>query len=452
MSTNQLLLAAIIVVFLFTAARLAGWAVAFVSSYLITLCGLTTVLYLMEGSSSHQGIAPSAPMVFLGDLLLLCGLIAIWANGGRLEIGWLFAGFGIPAVFMLVTVWGNTPEQWSGLKLYFTAILSFGIGRWLSENLTNRSAFVLVCACLMTCFIQFTVTFAQSIGITEFAFRSYNSATKAIIGSQGRMVGLYEHPGFLGKTMLLLLCFLLPLAGRSHGVTRKLAYASIAMAVVATLLTLSRANSVAIILALVLWPILRGNGNASVKILGSTAVSGALIAINTTVFSDLIQRHEADRGGGPRGYLLEVGLQQIQTAPLTGTGPNYYNEVVGQYDALAAGGLPVHNSLLLAIAELGFPLAMVVFAFPMIAILQAARRIVRNKAIDLQSATLLSILPGIALAGWTGWGLMGIEALPLWFMAFGFLSSRHEETRSVQGHADRDDSMSSGAQPYPMRA
>jgi O-antigen ligase len=305
---------------------------------------------------------------------------------------------------------------------------------------------------LVICAIQFIVTFAQWMGVTEFAFRSYSQATKAIIGNQGRMVGLYEHPGMLGKTILLLLCFLLVLAVRRSRITRKLAYFSIALGVFATLLTLSRANSAAILVALILWPILKGNGKASAKILGATIVVGSFIAINTSVFSDLINRQEADPFGGPRGQLLEIGIDQIQAAPLTGTGPNYYNEVVGQYDALAAGGLPVHNSVLLAVAELGFPLAMVVFAFPMIAISQAARRIVRTKTIDSQSATLLAILPGIAFAGWTGWGLMGIESLPLWFMAFGFLSSRREETQSEEGHADRHGSMPSSTQPFPLRA
>jgi hypothetical protein len=450
-STNQLFLAVSVTVFLVTAARFAGWTVAFIGSYLITLCGLTTVLYLMDGSVGHVGIAPSAPMIFLGDLLLLGALISIWAGGGRLDIGWLLVAFGIPAVFLLLAVWGNTPEQWAGLKLYLTAILSFGVGRWLSENLTDRRACVLACACFMICAIQFIVTFAQWMGINEFAYRSYSSATKAIIATQGRMVGLYEHPGSLGKTMLLLFCFLLPLSVRPLAVTRRLAYAAIAMAVFATLLTLSRANSFAIIVALILWPILRGKVNETVKILGAAAAIGTIVAVNTSIVSDLFLRFD-DRSGGPRGHLMEIGMQQIWTAPLTGTGPNYYTEVVGQYDSLAAEGLPVHNALMLATAELGLPLAVVLFACPAIAVLHAVRRIFRDKAIDSQSAALLSVLPGIAVAGWTGWGLMATEALPLWFMAFGFLSSRRQEVRFVRGKADRYESVPSDAQPYPLRA
>ena len=437
-------------VFLITAARLAGWAAAFVSSYLITLCGLTTVLYFVEGWGGTQGIAPSAPTVFFGDLLLVGGLAAIWAGGGRLEIGWLLAGFGIPALFLLATVWGNTPEQWSGLKLYLTAILSFGVGRWLSENLTDRRAFVLACACFMTCAIQFIVTFAQWMGINEFAYRSYSSATKAIIANQGRMVGLYEHPGTLGKTMLLLLCFLFPLSLRSQVATRRLAYIAIALASFATLLTLSRANSLAIILALILWPILRGKVNETVKILGAAAAVGIVIAINTSVFTDLFSRFD-DTSGGPRGHLMEIGMQQIRTAPLTGTGPNYYTVVVAQYDALAAGGLPVHNSLMLATAELGLPLALVFLACPAIAVLRAARSIFRYRAIDSQSAALLSVLPGIALAGWTGWGLLATETLPLWFMAFGFVSSRRKEIWTSHGDADCHELRLAGAEPSPMR-
>ena len=422
MSANQLFFLVAITIFLVIAASRAGWAAAFISSYVITLGGLTTNLYVMDGAVGHSGIAHGAPTISFGDVLLLSSLIAIWVQGGRLGVGWLLAGFAFPALVLLLAVWGNTPEQWAGLQLYVTAIVSFGIGRWLSENLSEASAFVLSCACLFTCAVQFTITFAQWLGIS-LTPRALSTETAAIIESQGRMVGLYQHPAFLGKTVFLLLCFLLPLASRGRGTTRTFAYVALTLGAFATLLTLSRANSVAIVSAIVLWSILRGGANSAVKILGVSAVAGASIVTYTGALQELLSRQQEFSDGGPRALLFATGMNQISNAPLAGTGPNFYNEVVGQYDSLAAAGLPVHNSFVFAFAELGIPLAVVFFSPLIITVGRAVSRTLRCKTIDAQAATLFAILPGLFVIGWTGWGLMHAAALPLWFMGFGYLAS-----------------------------
>lgn len=424
MSANQLIFLVAITIFLVIAASLAGWAAAFISSYVITLGGLTTNLYVMDGAVGHSGIAPSAPIISFGDVLLLCSLIAIWVRGGRLGIGWLLAGFALPALVLLLAVWGNTPEQWAGLKLYVTAIVSFGIGRWLSENLSGASALVLASACALTCTIQFIITVSQWLEIS-LAPRGLSTQTARIIEDQGRMVGLYEHPAFLGKTVFLLLCFLLPLATCSRGTTRKIAYLALATGSFATLLTLSRANTVAIILAIVLWAILNGKITPALKIIGFSAVSGALIANLTGFVQGLLERQQSDTDGGPRPILFDTAMYQISTAPMVGTGPNFYNEIVSQYDAFSRAGLPVHNSFVFAIAELGIPLAMILFSPLIITVGRAISRTFRCKIIDPQSAALFAIIPGLFVVGWTGWGLMHEAALPLWFMGFGYLASRN---------------------------
>ena len=424
MSANQLFFLVAITIFLVIAASRAGWAAAFISSYVITLGGLTTNLYVMDGAVGHSGIAPSAPIISFGDVLLLCSLIAIWVRGGRLGIGWLLAGFALPALVLLIAVWGNTPEQWAGLKLYVTAIASFGIGRWLSENLSGASALVLASACLITCTVQFVITFAQWLGIS-LTPRTLTSQAARIIGEQGRMVGLYEHPAFLGKTVFLLLCFLLPLAALSRGSTRTITFLALTTGSFATLLTLSRANTVALISAIVLWAILSGRVTSALKILSVCTVVGALVASYTGFIQGLLERQQSDSDGGPRATLLDTAINQISAVPLVGTGPNFYNEVVGRYDALAAAGLPVHNSFVFPIAELGIPLAMMLFSPLIITVGRAISRTFRCKIVDAQSAALFAILPGLFLIGWTGWGLMHEAALPLWFMGFGYLASRN---------------------------
>jgi O-antigen ligase len=413
---------AAVVAFTLIAAPFAGWAAALIGAYVITLGGITTTLYVMAGPPLHVGIARSTPTIYLGDVLLVGALFAIWAQGGRLKVGWLLMGFVLPSLVLLLVVWGNTPSQWSGLKLYATAIVSFGIGRWLSEEITERSAFVVVCACLVTCGLQFVVAFAQSRGVT--LLRVSNDAAHWIGG--GRMTGLYSHPALLGRSVFLLFCFLLPLSLCGRSITRRLALVALALGSVATLLTLSRANALAIGVAVILWVILSGRATSILTRLGVIAVAGGLVALNTTAITGLEARQAEDPYGGFRDPILTIGLGQIKRAPLTGTGPNSYTEVVGRYDHFAASGFPLHNSFLYPIAELGIPLGIVLLAPVLITLVQTARRIATRKTLDVRSATLFSVLPGIVVIAWTGWGLMTVEALPLWFMAFGFLSSSND--------------------------
>jgi hypothetical protein len=419
-STSQLFLIAAVVGFTLAAVPFIGWTAALIGGYVITLAGITTKLFVASGTPIHLGIAPGTITVFLGDVLLVCALIAIWAHGGRLQIGALLTVFIVPALIFLAFDWGNTPEQWSGLKLYITAFLSFGVGRWLSENITEKSGLVIASACTVACGLQFVLTFAQSQGIIILGVT--RDASKWI--DSGRMVGLYSHPAILGKSMFLLFCFLLPLTVSTWAITRRLAYISLALGSVATLLTLSRANAFAIGAALVLWVFVSGRANSVARKLGVITVAGALLALNSGTITGLQLRQEADPYGGYRDSILAVGLGQIRSAPLTGTGPNYYGEVVGQYDHFAATGYPLHNSFLYPIAELGIPLGIILLVPFIATLVQAARRIYASRTIDVRSATLLSVLPGVLVIGWTGWGMMTTEALPLWFMGFGFLASR----------------------------
>lgn len=424
-STTQLFLIPAFIVFIVTMARYAGWAISWVCAYVMSLGGITTVLYIVSADTvggdpgAHYGITHAEPTIWLSDILLLGALIAIWREGGRLRITGSLALFLLPSLLLLFGVWGNFPEQWSGLKLYGTAIVAFAVGRWLSSNLTNRAAFALVCACLITCVVQFVIAFAQSRGIMLISLHG-EEATRWI--EEGRMVGLYNHPGFLGRTMFLLFCFLFPLSTCSEAVTRRLAYIAIALGSVATLLTLSRANTVAIVIALTLWLIFNGQAASFAKKMLILAVGAVLVIINSNAIGALQLRQEQDPNGAYRDPILDIGIEQIKASPLTGTGPNFYSEIVGQYDRFAATGFPLHNSLLYPVAELGIPLAIVLFLPLTGAIASCVSRLLKNRKLDLHAAVLFSILPGILVSAWTGFGLVVTEALPLWYMGFGYLS------------------------------
>lgn len=412
---------AVIAGFVIAVAPRAGWPITLVCAYVITLGGITRPLYQPARETIHYGIASNTPGVTLGDILLVGALLSIWASGGRLKIGWLLAAFTLPAIVLLLTAWGNTPEQWSGLKLYMTALIAYGIGRWLSDNLTEQGTFALACACFVVCLVQFVVTFAQSQGIVLLPLASDDSMRWI---AENRMVGLYNHPATLGKTIFLLFCFLLPLSTYNRKTTRRVAYTAIALGSVAALLTLSRANTFAIAVAIFLWVILSGRATSATKRFSTLVIAGLFAAANTDVVSALQIRQAQDPSGGFRDRIFATGLEQIRSAPLTGTGPNYYSETVGQYDRFAATGYPLHNSILYPSAELGIALGLILFAPLLFTLLQSTRRVLWFKKMDAKSAALFSILPGFIAIAWTGWGMVATEILPLWFMGFGFLISK----------------------------
>jgi hypothetical protein len=434
----QFLFIAVVGGFVCVVAPYAGWATAFLSGYLLTLGGVNTALYVVDGvTKTHVGMASGTPTIWLGDVLLTCALLAIWVHGGRLKINWLLAAFTLLAFVLLCTVWGNTSEQWSGLKVYVTAIVAFAVGRWLSENLTEEAAFILACVSAGVCALQLFLTVAQSQGVMLLRPGTEDTAVGWI--NHGRMVGLYGHPANLGKIMFLLFCFLLPLTSCRRDLTRRLAYAALAFGSMATLLTVSRANTVAIGMAIVLWVILGFRTSSIVPRLGVIAFIVGVVAMSGSLVEALQQRQLQDPDGGFRGPLFSIGLAQIQSAPLTGTGPNYYNEVVGRYDKFAAAGYPVHNSFLYPVAELGILLAALLFAPLIVTLSQTTIRVARQRRFDPQSAALFGIVPGLVVIGWTGWGLIAPDTLPLWFMGFGFLAG-HSDIFAIarqRPHEDR---------------
>jgi len=441
MSPTRLLFIAVALIFVSFAASIAGWAVAFVAAYVMTLGGVTTTLYAVGGDPGHLGIESGSITIYLGDVLLVATVVAIWMQGGRLKIGWMLAGFLIPAVIMTFAVWGDYTAQWSGLKLFATAIISFGVGRWLAENLTEKAALVIALACFVACALQFVVTIAQSRGIELPAFKG------AFVGewiSKGRMVGLYDHPGRLGKAILLLFCFLLPLSASSGIVTRRLAYSALALGSVATLLTLSRSNFVAIGIAIVLWVVCSRSASIGTK-LGILTGGAILLVLNSASLSGLEARQEQDPDGGPRDHLFAVGMSQIKQTPLTGTGPNYYNEVVGKSDPFAAIGFPIHNSFLHPVVELGIPLSIVLFIPLFMTIARTVNRVNQNRSLDTYSAALLAVLPGVIVIGWTSWSMISPGALPLWFMGFGFLGYGVAQLRGTNLSATMEGAEDAGA-------
>ncbi|WP_133177979.1 O-antigen ligase family protein [Microbacterium testaceum] len=188
------------------------------------------------------------------------------------------------------------------------------------------------------------------------------------------------------------------------------------LAVPATVLTESRANALSLGILLVGWVVLLPTSQNLGKKITIVAGLGLVVFLSAGIWAERIATGE---DGTFRAHFTEVALASISLMPWSGTGPNSYVEVAGRLDALTASGWPVHNSFLLAAAELGIAGAVALF-LPMIALaLRSAIRVLALRPSPSDKAAIvmtIAILP-IAL---TGWGMMS-DTLPLWYFAAGYL-------------------------------
>lgn len=416
---TNLLLGLALAGFTFVVAQRAGWPSALAVSSLASLGGLSVVLLSASQPSPHYGIATGAPEFTTLNLLLLLAAAAIWLTGGRLNIWPVLITFVALAAILTATEWGNTVQQQSGMVLLLFALLAFGVGSWLgaNKNLAAQAGLVTVAAGL--CAIQAVTALAQSQGI--LILLTSDPAARFFIEEQNRMVGLYNHPSTLGKTAFLLLAILLPMTTSTSRYCRLVSMVGIISGLVGTVLTLARANTLAIIIALVLWMVINRRTISLGRRLSTLVALGVALLANTSSVSGLVSRNEEDPLGGQRPELLRVGLDQIASAPWTGIGPNSYSETVGRFNELAATGFPVHNTFLLGVAELGIPLAVIFFSPIAITLLSCLRRRHRIGHLDARGATFISMVPGMAIIAWTGWGMLALATLPLWYFALGYL-------------------------------
>lgn len=411
-----------------------GLQVAAGVSLILCLGGFDRLLFSPE-QPVHYGITAARPTVTLAQILVLMVLISLIGSGlflGLTAQAVIFAGAG--CVFLFV-VWGNSTIQASGLIVLVTALLCFSIGRWLGAVEKPALDLVLAAGCFVVVVLQLAAVLAQSRGYS--IGQAPGSEGLAWVNDMGRMVGLYGHPSILGKTTFLLLAFQLPLTSSRSIAARMLAQVGILAGLAACLFTLSRANFVASGVALVLWIIFSGKAiSVSRRLLTILGVIVMAYA-NRGVIDEIRARNAEDPEGGSRSRLLEVGIHQISTAPWTGIGPNYYSEFVGQYDPLAASGFPVHNTYLLAIAELGLPLAAVFFAPVALTIFAALRHWPAKDRIDPKALTTICLIPGLLLITLTGWGMLSSPTIWLWFLAFGYLAPVRHNSRGYRASPHR---------------
>jgi O-antigen ligase len=414
-------LTAVLVIFLLGTSSTLGWHRVLYVTVLISLC-LYPQLLTARRATYHVGMAPpTAEVRTFAIVIFAIALVALLSGGGRLRLPrsllllpiWLIIGMGL--------VWTDTAEHWSGVWQ-----LAIGMGAWIAgsflaygagqqvgfERLAARVLFFIVA-------IQIIVTVMQLFGVPINSL----AASDALI-LDGRPNGTFNHPDNLGKGIVMLLVLVLPLTRSKDAVARRLAYSTMFLALIPLGIAQGRANFIGAILIVVVWTVLLPKSesiNVRACVLLATAALGAAF------LGVIVSRFVEDPTGGVRTQLTTYALQQIPRSPIFGVGPNGYTTVVAP---LTGSNIPVHNTYLLAAAELGIPGALCLLA-PFLAVTIRAWRVRREESADGDyGRALVALVPALILIGLTGWGLLGSAIWPLWcfvtsFCATNVIGSRH---------------------------
>lgn len=330
--------------------------------------------------------------------------VALWAT--------ISAGIGLYLSLLLIFIWGNTAAQIAGVAHLVTRLAAFAVGIALGALLIRDLGLAKVWVwALLACFaLQLLVMAAQLFGIP---LGLYDTTTYFV--NEGRPIGTFIHPSVLGKIAILALPSLFVLTRVRRDRLTLLSWITIGLALVTTILTQSRSNTAAVLGSVVVWLLLDFRLRAKQRwtLLGATGV------LSIPAAALLLPRIISDPDGGDRPILLATALRELPEYLGYGLGANSYSSVIGQFDPLAATGLPVHNTFLHTLAEIGVVGAVLVF-LPLAATVILAIRAFRGEWPGTDaSRALLAVLPGVLVIYLTGWGLLLQGVFVFWFLTFG---------------------------------
>ncbi|MDV7088118.1 O-antigen ligase family protein [Rhodococcus opacus] len=375
------------------------------------------ILGASQADYGHAGIAGANPRLTTYGLIFSVLVVAFVVFRVRSELsGWTIAFAAFMSVGMVIW-WNASSEQWAGFWQYALVPAGWIVGTALASavDIHGRSGRTLAAWIAFFVSVQLFVSTAQFFGIPLF---TPDASTAEIVGA--RVNGTLSHPTVLGKVVLLALVLILPLTRSTNATSRFLANVSIIGSLPIFVLAGGRVNLLAVGLLLLGWFILlpKNEANTIRNLIPATLILAFIGSIGM-----LKRRFQEDPFGENRIHFMGVALDQIQRTPFAGTGPNAYVSTAGQYDALTAEGWPVHNTVLLAIGELGFFGAGLLFV-PIVGVALLAWRLRNKPGIGGSYAkAYVALIPGMFLIAMTGWGLLSGEVLPLWFLVTGCVSA-----------------------------
>lgn len=376
------------------------------------------LLWHSDVAINHTGITYTAPGIATHTLMLMVLLVAL-SPGLRWNRLLIIYGF-IAVLYMtvgLLVVWTGAAAQWAGALHWSFALLALALGFQIGTNLAVPMYRTIVGIIALLFLLNGALCVAQLAGLNISLFPRQLAEQMAM----GRPVGTFEHSSTPGKFVLMMLVVVLPAIRCTDRVTRNLAWWCIVGAVPLVALTLSRANLAAVTVAIGLWLVLQRKTWANHPL--RVAVFIGLILVSIPFVQATLDRFTTDPGGGSRAQIYRTGLTQLTENFWTGTGPNYYAEIVGLWDRLTADGFPLHNSFLYTVAELGV-VGGILLLLPIFVVCAISIANVLGKANNSPwSMAYLVTFPGLMAVSFTGWGMLVGSTLYMWYFVIGLCAA-----------------------------
>jgi hypothetical protein len=369
-----------------------------------------------------SGVADGEPRIT--SFLVVAGgfALASLAFSGRARMPLVLKLFVAVLLLGMATWWSGSSSEWAGVLQYCLAPLGWSAGSFAAlvvRRVPNGTG-ALLAGVVSALGVQVVVVMLQLAGFSINAV-SREEVGDTLIGA--RVNGLTGHANTLGKIAFLSILLVLPLAVSASARVRRWSFVAIAAAFSLLAVTGGRANFLGAISLMAVWLLLTWSGGGRVRsYVRKYGYVGAVGALAVVVV--LGTRFTEDPSGGSRPYLTESALRVIPSYLFGGMGPNQYLTVMIPGDAVSARTmLPVHNTFLLVLAELGIVAAALLLTPLVLVTVRALRLRARSKpAVNPWSTVAIAaVAPFLVIAG-TGWGMAADGILPLWFMTVGFLN------------------------------
>lgn len=322
------------------------------------------------------------------------------------------------ALVWSLTVWDGESNTWAGVGHLTVAVLAWIAGSYLRSSvvsLESPEARFLGWLLFFIVLFEAAVCVLQVMGVPVFPGSSAAIVQDASLA--GRANGTFSHPSTVGKVMLLLLILVLPLTASSVRGIRHCAWWTLGFMTVPFIFSSGRVNFAGAIVAVLLWVATSPRSRSLGWRLMVPLFAGAVLVASWSVWSDRIETGE---NGLLRQHFSDVAIQQLGSLWATGVGPGNYVESLSSTDPWIAAGWPVHNTFLLAAAELSVVVAVALFLPIAVTVVDSVRNWRAPTARGGFARAFLVVLPGVLLVAWTGWGMLA-DALVVWMFVAGWV-------------------------------
>lgn len=374
----------------------------------------------------HIGIAQSVPelatysaiLLVIAYVLLLRLLYRPRARSIPIS-AFVFLGF---LVIGLCTIWQGTDEQLAGAFQLSLGFCAWFVGGQLGPIVLSQARRIRWIAGVIVGIIA-TEAVVATLQRAGFRINPMTASLAKIMGD--RTNGTTNHPDNLGKVLLLLLILSLGLMGTTDMRARRTLWIGVVLMFIPLGLSQGRADLLAALTTIVFWALLSGGRRPMAVRVGIPLVA---ILVVLPFAGSVEKRIEEDPNGGPRASLAVSGIEQIHRQPW-GIGPNSYVSVVSAYDYVTSTGFPVSNAFLLTAAELGI-LGAVLYWLPVAGFLALAGMSCKRPGFEGSFAiAVIASAPGMYVINATGWAMLSVFLLPLWFLIYGIAYSQFVSAR-----------------------